>query len=128
MPEMPQMTPHVTTDTDDVVAPRGSAPGATGSDIDVPPMRTRLSVVFAVVVLVGIFVLAVGVRAGADQARPSVAGTATIQPGETLWDVAVDESPEGTDPRAYLARIRRINSDVEPGAVRPWTVVLLPAP
>lgn len=53
------------------------------------------------------------------------AGQVVVTPGDTLWDVAVANAPEGVDPRAYLARIRELN-DLSSAAVPAWTVVLLP--
>lgn len=87
----------------------------------------RGAAVFAILALAAAFVLLTGGIVAANQQHAEVRGTATIEPGETLWDVAVAHAPDGTDPRSYLARLRQVN-DVDAGALRPWTVVLLPAP
>ena len=55
-----------------------------------------------------------------------VAGHVVLQPGETLWDVAVRSAPAGVDPRRQLDDIRRVNG-FGPGAHDAWTVVLIPA-
>ena len=80
------------------------------------------------VLLIAVFALGVGIgRAGAGgQAGHDVAGTVTIEPGETLWDVAVATAPDGVDPRRQLAEIRHLNT-LTSAKVRPWMVVLIPA-
>jgi hypothetical protein len=57
---------------------------------------------------------------------PVVAGHVVLQPGETLWDVAVRSAPVGVDPRRQLDTLRRLNG-FGPGALDAWTVVLIPA-
>lgn len=71
--------------------------------------------------------LAVGTGAlGADADGPAAVGpTVTVQPGQTLWDVAVAHSGNG-DPRATLARIRDLNG-LSGTEVPAWTPVVLPA-
>jgi len=54
-----------------------------------------------------------------------VAGHVVLQPGETLWDVAVRSAPAGVDPRRQLEDIRRVNG-FGPGTHAAWTVVLIP--
>lgn len=65
------------------------------------------------------------VMASADE--PVAAGHVVLQPGETLWDVAVRSAPAGVDPRRQLDAVRRLNG-FGPGALDAWTVVLIPAP
>jgi hypothetical protein len=92
--------------------------------------RRRAATIAAVAALaVVMFLLGalVGSRSGeASPEAPAVVGTATVTPGGTLWDIAVTHAPAGTDPRAYLEEIQRLNG--LRGEVAPWTVVLLPAP
>lgn len=78
-------------------------------------------------VLLGVVLLAGAVTAApvASTSSPEAVATATVEPGQTLWDVAVGHAPPDTDPRAYLEQIQRLNG--LDGPVRPWTVVLLPA-
>jgi hypothetical protein len=85
--------------------------------------------------LVGLALLAAlllgGVVGGAHlafgaPAEPAVAGHVVLQPGETLWDVAVRSAPVGVDPRRQLDTLRRLNG-FGPGALDAWTVVLIPA-
>ena len=80
------------------------------------------------VLLVVVLALAVGfgrLGAGGD-AEPQVEGTVTIEPGETLWEVAVATAPDGADPRRQLAAIRELNDGLSASQVRAWTVVLIP--
>ena len=78
-----------------------------------------VAVVFALGVVVG--------AAGADaELTDRVAGEAVVEPGSTLWDVAVESSPPGSDPREQLARIKELNH-LDGSSVEAWTVVLLPA-
>ena len=66
-----------------------------------------------------------GGTADAELADP-VAGTATVAPGETLWDLAAATAPEGTDTRDQLGRIVELNG-LDGAQIEPWTVILLPA-
>lgn len=61
----------------------------------------------------------------ASQAPQTTVRAVTIAPGDTLWEVAVAHAPAGTDPRAYLARLRELNG-FDGSQVPAWTVVLLP--
>jgi hypothetical protein len=69
-----------------------------------------------------------GIVSGAltGPSEPTVAGHVVLQPGETLWDVAVRSAPVGIDPRRQLETLRRLNG-FGPGALDAWTVVLIPA-
>lgn len=89
--------------------------------------KRRAGVVLSVLGIALLLVLGSGYGgAEADLVRPEVAGHATVEPGQTLWDVAVDHAPDDVDPRTYLARIQEING-LDGSAVPAWTVVLLPA-
>jgi hypothetical protein len=86
----------------------------------------------ALVVAVALAALVVGgagevARSALDgSAEPAAAGHVVLQPGETLWDVAVRSAPVGVDPRRQLETLRRLNG-FGPGALDAWTVVLIPA-
>lgn len=85
----------------------------------------RWGVLLGVLVVALLFALtAGGGLAGADLQDP-VAGQAVVEPGETLWDVAVANAPRDVDARAYLERIRELNA-LPSAEVPAWTVVLLP--
>lgn len=88
--------------------------------------RRRLAVAVGLLALVALLVVVVGRGADADLAQPEIAGYATIEPGDTLWDVAVEHAPAGTDPRAYVERLRQVN-ELDGAGVPAWTVLLLPA-
>ncbi len=89
--------------------------------------RRRFGAVAVLVLLAFLLTVAVGrVTADAGLADP-VAGTVTIGPGETLWDVATATAPVGVDVREQLDAIVQLNGFDGTGSVEPWTVVLLPA-
>jgi hypothetical protein len=88
--------------------------------------RRRLAVLVAFVVLAFLLTVAIG-RVGAQaELRNQVAGHVVVQPGQTLWDVAVASAPDGMDVRRQLADIEALN-DLRAHQVDAWTVVLLPA-
>ena len=105
-------------------APPGARPHAPSAS---PPFVLRRVLVLGVLLVV-VFGLGVGLgRLGAAvDAEPRVEGSVTIEPGETLWDVAVATSADGVDPRRQLAAIQELNGGLEPSQVRAWTVVLIP--
>lgn len=88
--------------------------------------RRRTGALLVVLTLILLLVAAVGrVTASADL-QDQVAGHVIIEPGETLWDVAVATAPEGRDPRSQLDAIQDLNG-IRASDVDAWTVVLLPA-
>jgi hypothetical protein len=99
----------------------------------VPPVTRRrpfgarvMALAVATALLLGGMVVTVrGALSGSEEM--AVAGHVVLQPGETLWDVAVRSAPVGVDPRRQLDTLRRLNG-FAPGALDAWTVVLIPAP
>lgn len=93
------------------------------------PARPPRSAVRLIAALVTVGLIAAGVLSTvmATAEEPVVAGHVVLQPGETLWDVAVRSAPAGVDPRRQLDAVRRVNG-FGPGALDAWTVVLIPAP
>jgi hypothetical protein len=89
------------------------------------PARRAVHLIAALLTLVLLTGLALGV-ASASSAEPGVGGHVVLQPGETLWDVAVRSAPPGVDARRQLADIRQLN-ELGGGPIAAWTVVLLPA-
>lgn len=88
--------------------------------------RRRLLVLAGLVAVAFLLTVAIG-RVGAEaELSDRVAGHVLVQPGETLWDVAVATAPEGMDVRRQLADIEALN-DLRAHEVDAWTVVLLPA-
>lgn len=88
--------------------------------------RRRLGAVAVLVLLAFLLTVGIGrVTAGAQLTAP-VAGSVTIGPGETLWEVASATAPAGVGVREQLAAINDLNG-FSGGPVEPWTVVLLPA-
>lgn len=87
--------------------------------------RRRIGAVAVLVLLAFLLTVAIGrVTAGAELADP-VAGSVTVGPGETLWDVAAATAPAGVDTREQLEAIVDLNG-FDGDAVEPWTVILLP--
>jgi hypothetical protein len=86
--------------------------------------RRAAATIGAVFVVVLAAVLTFGV-ASASSPELEVGGHVVLQPGETLWDVAVRSAPPGVDARRQLAEIRRLNG-FGGGTLEAWTVVLLP--
>jgi hypothetical protein len=96
--------------------------------VTAPTLRRRPSALLAVALLAllaGVILMAGSARA--DAGAPAVGGHVVVQPGETLWDVAVRSAGPGVDPRLQLQLLRDLNALPRGGAVDAWTVVLLPA-
>lgn len=89
-------------------------------------LRRRLTMIAALMLAVFLLGVVVG-RVGAEADAVDVVDHETVAPGETLWDVAVRTTPDGADPRRQLAALRAAN-DVDPGALAPWSVVVVPTP
>lgn len=119
----------------DATAPHRAAAAAHDHLADVIELRPArrvgrnrvAAVVFAVTVAI---VLALGAGAlgaiGADADGPAPIGdTVTVQPGQTLWDVAAQVTEAGGDVRLTLDRIRDLNG-FDGHAVPAWTTVVLP--
>lgn len=88
--------------------------------------RRRLGAVVVLVLLAFLLTAGIGrVTAGAQLADP-VAGSVTIGPGETLWDVAAATAPPGVGVADQLAAINALNG-FDSASIDPWTVVLVPA-
>ena len=85
----------------------------------------RVAALFVLGIAVLLALGAGSLVADADGPTP-VDQTVTVQPGQTLWDVAVAHTPEGTDPRVTLDRIRDLNG-LTGEQVPAWTPVVLPA-
>jgi hypothetical protein len=90
------------------------------------PRRHRRVALLAAGLLVALVVLAAAGAATAGSDAPEIAGQVVLQPGETLWDVAVRSAAPGVDPRRQMDALRQLNG-FAPGALDPWTVVLIPA-
>jgi len=88
--------------------------------------RKRAGALAASIAVVVLAVAGIVGTALAGSAELEVAGHVVLQPGETLWDVAIRSAPAGVDPRRQLDDLRRVNG-FGPGALDAWTVVLIPA-
>jgi hypothetical protein len=88
--------------------------------------RRRILVLVGMLIVGLLVVGAVGqVGASADLAD-RVDGHVVIEPGQTLWDIAVTTAPTGVDARDHLAAIEDLNG-LRADDVRAWNVILLPA-
>ena len=85
----------------------------------------RVGVLFVLALAVVLALGAGAMIADADGPTP-VGQTVTVQPGQTLWDVAVAHTPDGADPRGTLDQIRDLNG-LTGTQVPAWTPVVLPA-
>ena len=89
-------------------------------------LRRRVLVALAVTALLAVVTVGLGRIAATATPDSATDGHVVVEPGETLWQVAVEHAPADTDPRAYLDRIIQVNG-LEGAAVDAWEVVLLPA-
>ncbi len=89
-------------------------------------LRRRAAVAFAVIlVAVGLVLFGSAIGAEAGGATPLTGGHVVVEPGQTLWSIAQDNAPAGTDLRSYLADLQDLNG-LDDGQVAAWAVVLLP--
>lgn len=87
--------------------------------------RGRLTVTVAVTLLVlGVGWVAHASSSG-EPAAPAVSGTVVVQPGETLWDLAVRANPTA-DPRRVVDQIERLN-DLDGPVLHPGQRLRLPS-
>ena len=112
-----------------VPAPDRPAP-AKGHERETPPAATywrRRAVALAVLLLVAFVLTALIGRVGAQaELEEKVAGHVVVEPGETLWDVAVETAPDGMDPREQLRAVAELNG-LDSSSLDAWSVVLIPA-
>ena len=74
--------------------------------------RHRAGLAAVALAVVGLTIFGGGQEATAPAAQQTK-GTAIVQPGDTLWDIAERHAPEGMDPRAYVDFLVRAN-DIGP--------------
>ena len=89
-------------------------------------LRRRVLVALAVTALLAVVTVGLGRIAATAAPDTATGGHVVVEPGQTLWQVAVEHAPADTDPRAYLDRIVQVNG-FDGAAVDAWEVVLLPA-
>lgn len=88
--------------------------------------RRRAVAILGLIVVAFLLTVAIG-RVGAEaDLEDEVAGHVVVQPGQSLWEVAVATAPEGMDARRHLDEVVELNGFTS-SQVDAWTVVLLPA-
>ncbi|HSK24951.1 MAG TPA: hypothetical protein VK906_17330 [Egicoccus sp.] len=88
--------------------------------------RRRAVAILGLIVVAFLLTVAIG-RVGAEaELEDKVAGHVVVQPGQSLWEVAVATAPEGMDARRHLDEVVKLNGFTS-SQVDAWTVVLLPA-
>ena len=88
--------------------------------------RRRAVAILGLVLVAFLITVAIG-RVGAEaELADKVAGHVVVEPGESLWEVAVATAPEGMDARRHLDELVKLNG-FSSSQVDAWTVVLLPA-
>ncbi|MFP4634711.1 MAG: hypothetical protein ACLFRD_02520 [Nitriliruptoraceae bacterium] len=88
--------------------------------------RRRILVVAVLVALVLLVGVVLGRATAQAELEDPVGGQHVVEPGQTLWEVALETAPDGVDPREQLADLRELNA-LDGGMVEAWTVLLLPA-
>jgi LysM repeat protein len=93
--------------------------------------RMLRSAVLALLLVVALLLAAVAwgsdVVATSGGGQPVPVRTVTVQPGQTLWDIAAD-SGVGGDPRDVVSRIQDLNSLSDPGALQIGQSLAVPLP
>ena len=85
---------------------------------------TRFDLV--VTVTIGIVIVAVMIGLALQPQPTHELVEVVIQPGDTLWSLATTHYP-GKDPREVVYIMREANGGLDPGAIRPGDVVLIPS-
>jgi len=85
--------------------------------------RNRLLLALALVLL-GMLVVPWAVRASAGHAAAPV--LVTVQPGDTLWEIAGRFTPVGADRRPLVFEIGRLNHLPDGGLVQPGQTLVVP--
>jgi hypothetical protein len=89
-------------------------------------LRRRFVAVAVLIVLAFLLTVAIG-RVGAEaELADRVAGHVVVEPGQTLWDIAVDTAPAGVDARQQVADLQALNG-ITAAELKAWDVVLIPA-
>ncbi|MFS0838130.1 LysM peptidoglycan-binding domain-containing protein [Paenibacillus sp. 1P03SA] len=114
---------------------RTSVPGAKNSNRNI--VRTSvIAVVLLIAFSCGIMVRAFasgenGTAAGERQAsalnkQETAEPSVIVQRGDTLWSIAVNQAPEGSDVRTYIYKLRKINDLSAGDVLKEGDVIKLP--
>ena len=86
-----------------------------------------LAPVLVAAVLVAVVAWGADVVASSGGGKPVPVRTVTVQPGQTLWDIAAD-SGVGGDPRLVVARIQDLNALPDAGDLQVGQSIAVPLP
>lgn len=86
--------------------------------------RRRLAALVAALAVITGVILGGGSGGTAVGSKPEAPRAVVLQPGDTLWSLATEYAPDGTDPRAYVHALEQING-LE-GAARAGAQLTLP--
>lgn len=86
----------------------------------------RLAAVALIAALAATVAIVLLGSVAAEPVAERVDGHVMVEPGRSLWEVAVETAPAGVDPARQLDAIQQING-VRSLEVDTWTIVLLPA-
>jgi len=84
-----------------------------------------LGLVLVAALLAGMVVWGADVVATSGGGQPVPARTVTVQPGQTLWDIAA-ASGVGGDPRDVVATIQDLNALADPGDLQIGQSLVIP--
>jgi Tfp pilus assembly protein FimV len=88
-------------------------------------VRRRLAVTLAVVAVAAAWGPALGRAIGRDDAEPVARSRYVVQPGDTVWSIAVEIAPS-EDPRPLVDAISSANA-IDAGALAPGQTIVIPA-
>lgn len=88
--------------------------------------RRRILVVAALVASVLLVGIVLGRVTAQAELEDPVGGQHVVEPGQTLWEIALETAPDDVDPRQQLHDLRELNA-LDGGQVEAWSVLLLPA-
>ena len=91
-------------------------------------VKSRFRFVAFLIIVIGITVGAFGFVTGMDESTASVTEdyiSYTVEPGDTLWDIAGNYNHSNTDVRKVVHAICKIN-DIQAGDLQPGMVLTIP--
>jgi len=87
--------------------------------------RRTVAIVGSALTAVLLSPLAAGAVRRGEAPVPPAQQVVVVRTGDTLWSIAERARP-GTDPRATIAEIERVNASVDPGGLVPGQSLVVP--